>query len=137
MVFYCPNCQKEYEVTPTETQTTLSGRVANKAVCPACGQMMVEFAPATAASEQTPTPTAKAPTLKPADKQGGQTETIRPTRPLPEPGINPLRTQGNDEPSVDEAQDLLNKAVQTLSQSPQTSPQTLPATPNPDKEPLG
>lgn len=43
MLFYCPNCRKEYEVESTNTITTNSGRVAYKANCPGCGQDMAEF----------------------------------------------------------------------------------------------
>ncbi len=45
MRFYCPNCQKEYEVEPASTITTKSNRVAYKAICPVCGQDMAEFIP--------------------------------------------------------------------------------------------
>ena len=43
MLFYCPNCQKEYEVEPENTITTGSNRVAYKANCPVCEQDMAEF----------------------------------------------------------------------------------------------
>lgn len=45
MKFYCPSCQKEYEVEPSETITTKSGRVAYKANCPVCKTDMAEFVP--------------------------------------------------------------------------------------------
>lgn len=45
MIFYCPNCQKEYEANPTETITTQNQRVAYKAKCPVCAQDMAEFLP--------------------------------------------------------------------------------------------
>ena len=47
MIFYCPNCQKEYEAEPGETITTLQKRTAYKATCPVCGQDMAEFVPPT------------------------------------------------------------------------------------------
>jgi hypothetical protein len=45
MIFYCPNCQKEYDLAPSSTVTTLQKRVAYKANCPVCGQDMAEFIP--------------------------------------------------------------------------------------------
>jgi hypothetical protein len=45
MKFYCPSCQKEYEVEPKETITTKSGRVAYKATCAVCATDMAEFIP--------------------------------------------------------------------------------------------
>jgi hypothetical protein len=45
MIFYCPNCHREYEVEPVGTITTQSSRVAYKANCPVCHQDLAEFIP--------------------------------------------------------------------------------------------
>lgn len=88
MRFYCPNCQKEYEVEPTETVTTLSNRVAYKAVCPTCGQDMAEFIPPTT------------------------------TTTVPSTDIPSITTVVEDIPETTEAQQELNAAADVLNQNP-------------------
>ena len=56
MIFYCPNCQKEYDVAPLTTVTTLQKRVAYKANCPVCGQDMAEFMPPNVPEPEVPEP---------------------------------------------------------------------------------
>jgi hypothetical protein len=123
MRFYCPSCQKEYEAEPTETKTTLSGRVAYKAACPACGQDMAEFIPGEtvtaplgedAALPQAPT------TIAPQETNPSPVvpqETASSTQPLPEPGTTPVGSGATGETAEEstEAQSLLNQAVESLS----------------------
>lgn len=123
MRFYCPSCQQEYEAEPSETKTTLSGRVAYKAACPACGQDMAEFVPgetitppSVERTEPPQTPSAPAPleTKAPPTSIG---EKEPPKQSLPEPGITPPGggTAGETAEESTEAQSLLNQAVESLS----------------------
>jgi hypothetical protein len=43
MIFYCPNCRKEYDIPAESQDITLSGRVAHKTTCPVCQLGLVEF----------------------------------------------------------------------------------------------
>jgi hypothetical protein len=102
MVFYCPNCQKEYEVEPANTITTLQNRTAYKANCPVCGQDMAEFLPPSA-STVTPLAVSPNPVMD---------TPIPPSSPLPQ---NPIVS---NLPPANEEQAVLNQAADALSTMP-------------------
>jgi hypothetical protein len=83
MIFYCPNCKKEVDVTPESTITTQNQRVAYKAKCPVCGQDMVEFVPENEKGKVSP--------LLPANPQPKPPVAVTPGF---EPGINPSAETG-------------------------------------------
>lgn len=123
MRFYCPSCQKEYEAEPSETKTTLSGRVAYKAGCPACGQDMAEFVPGetvTPPSDEKAAPPQTPSTPAPQETKASplvSEEKASANQSLPEPGTTPPGggAAGETAEESTEAQSLLNQAVESLS----------------------
>jgi bacterioferritin-associated ferredoxin len=112
MVFYCPNCQKEYELEPKTTVTTLQKRTAYKADCPVCGQDMAEFVPQNQPAN---------PHFSAAEHDPAVQTSFSANEPQPEPDILPSITAtaaAEAEPPSAEAQEALNQAAEALKKSP-------------------